>query len=458
MIKIKPFYVSGLVAMISLLTACSANVKKADIASTADPQQEISKLDVDLTLATTKNIDVLAPHEFKDSAKWLAEAKEDQSNKEDQEEILNDVRTSRGFLEKAYGISANRAEKAPGLFEARQAALKAGASSHSELRSDLKSVDKDVSSEAGNFAQLDSKKISALQERYVTLERQATILSRLGKSQAIFNGLKNDGASQQAPLSYKKAELSLKNGESVISANVRNPTGYKVAVETAINDTALLNDVMNAIKQTGKNLPESAALKMVSQNRHIDALNTDLSASNAESAANQKEMTEKNKTLKDELTDKEQDLNTANSRVETQRAMENARTQFSSNEAEAYQQGDNLLIRLKQMNFASGQSDLPGASLEVLAKVSAVAKSMNATELKVEGHTDSTGTDSQNKIISEKRASAVASYFKSNGFSEVTSQGYGFQKPIATNKSKIGRAQNRRVDIIITPDYSLVTQ
>jgi OmpA-OmpF porin, OOP family len=441
------FYVSAFISMLSMLIACSTNVKKADIASTANPQEEISKLDNDLITATTKNIDVLAPSEFEDSEKWLVEAKKDQANQEKQEEILDDIRTSRGFLEKAYVISANRAEKAPGLFEARQAALNAGASKYSELSSDLRGVDKDVSSEAATLANLDSETISTLQERYVALERRATILTRLGTSQAIFNGLKKDGASKQAPVTYKKAELSLKNGESVISSNVRNPQGYKAAVETAVTDTALLNDVINVIKQNGKNLAESSALKMVSQNRQIKALNTDLSASNAES-----------KTLTKELKDTEQDLNTANEHVETQRAMENARTQFSSDEAEAYQQGKDLLIRLKQVNFASGRADLPGAAIELLAKVSAIAKSMNATELKVEGHTDSVGSESQNKIISEKRASAVASYFKSNGFSEVTSQGFGFQKPIATNKSKEGRAQNRRVDIIITPENLSVVQ
>lgn len=430
-----------------MFLACSTNVKKADIANTANPQEEISKLGTDLAIAQTKNIDVLAPGEFKDSMKWLTEAKKDQTNSEKQEEILDDVRTGRGYLEKAYQVSANRAEKAPGLFEARQMALKAGASKYSELSQDLNSVDKDVSAEAADLAKLDSEKISALQERYVALERRATILTRLGKTQAIFNGLEKDGASKQAPLTYKKSELSLKNGESVISANVRNPGGYKSAVDTAILDTALLNDVMATIKQNGKNLSEPAALKMVSQNKKIKSLNKDLVASNAENTAS-----------KAELADTEQDLDAANSHVETQRAMETARTQFSPDEAEAYQQGKNLLIRLKQVNFASGRADLPGASLEVLAKVSAVAKAMNASELKVEGHTDSTGTESQNKIISEKRASAVASYFKSNGFTEVTSQGYGFQKPIATNKSKEGRAQNRRVDIIITPDTSPVVQ
>ncbi len=116
-------------------------------------------------------------------------------------------------------------------------------------------------------------------------------------------------------------------------------------------------------------------------------------------------------------------------------------------------QGENLVIRLKKVNFASGQADLPQSSLAVLAKVSTVAKSLRASEIKVEGHTDSSGTQSQNQTISEQRAGAVASYFKSNGFNDIDVQsvGYGFAKPIATNKSKEGRAQNRRVDIVITP-------
>ena len=453
MIISKKLFLSCAIVIVNvMLIACAANVKKADIPNTANPQDEIARLNTDLATATTQNVDVLAASEFADSVKWLETAKNDQADKEKQEKILDDVRTGRGFLEKAYVISANRAEKAPGLFEARQAALNAGATKHSELSSDLKKLDKDVSSEAADLAKLDSKKISSLQERYVTLERRATILTRLGTTQAMFNGLKKDGAPKSAPLTYRKAELSLKNGESVISANVRNPEGYKAAVETAATETALLNEVMITIKQNGKNLSETAALKIVSQNRKIEGLNTDLSASNAESAASKAKLNAENKTLTNDLKEKEQDLNAANMSVETQRAMENARTQFSSDEAEAYQVGKNLLIRLKKVNFASGRAELPEASLDLLAKVSAVAKTMNASEMKVEGHTDSVGSESQNKTISEKRASAVAAYFKSNGFDEVTSEGYGFQKPIATNKSKEGRAQNRRVDIIITPE------
>jgi OmpA-OmpF porin, OOP family len=447
-----------------LSLACSSNVKKADIPNSANPQEEIAKLDFDLNAAVNKNIDVLAANDFNDSTKWLIEAKSDLSTKQNQEEILDDLRKGRGFLEKAYQTAENRNENAPGLFESRQMALKAGAGKYSELRSELQALDKDVAGKADDLLNTDANTISKLQERYVDLEKKATILTQLGDAQAKFNGSKKDGASKMAPLTFKKTELSLKNAESVISSNTRNPRGYRDAVVAAISDVTLLNEVMNTIQQNGKNLSESAALKMVAQSGKIKALNADLSTTNAANTATKTAMQEKNAFLANELEnkdqqleDKTQDLNSANANIEIQRVMETARTQFSPEEAEAYQQGGSLLIRLKQVNFASGRTEIPEPSFAVLDKVSSVAKSMNASAIKVEGHTDSVGNETLNKSLSEKRAGVVAAYFKSSGFNDVKSEGYGFQKPIATNKSKEGRALNRRVDIIITPENASTT-
>lgn len=476
-----------------MLVACASGIRKANIPSTANPQDEIAKLGTDLFEATSKNIDVLAPNEFKTSVKWLDEAKSDLASKQKQEEIMEDLRKGRGSLEAAYAVAAPRANQAPGLFVARQAALTAGATRHVALQDDLESLDSDVSSRADSLGKMDSEKVSELQERYLVLEKQATVLTQLGASQAMFKGAKNNGAEKRAPKTFRKSELSLKNAESVIETNVRNPRGYNAATTTAKADANLLNEVMMTIDQNGGKLSETAALKMVSQSNQFRnlkaeatasqqdadlskadadasmayasasqadavasraeaaaskattaAIQNDAAFSKAESNAQAKAMNEKNQNL-------EQDLSSANASVDTQTAMEAARRQFTSSEAEAYQQGKNLVIRLKQMGFATGRNELSDASLAVLAKVSNVAKSMNAAEIKVEGHTDSTGSESQNKMLSEKRAATVASYFKANGFDDVTSEGHGFKKPVATNKSKEGRAQNRRVDIILTP-------
>lgn len=208
-----------------VFTACSSPVKKGDIPSTANPQEEISRMSADLDKAVAKNIDVLAPNEYKKSLNAWEEAKTDLANQKKQEVILNDLRTSRSFLEKAYSVSENREAKASGLFEARQAAMKAGVLNHPVLKSEMKDLDEDVSSDADRLAKVDTDKLAKLQNRYVDLERRTVILNQLGKSQAVVTGLKKEAAAKKAPITFKKAELSLKNAESVISTNARNPEG-----------------------------------------------------------------------------------------------------------------------------------------------------------------------------------------------------------------------------------------
>ncbi len=457
MVKKTRFVLSGLMALSSLIfVACASDVKKGDIPSTANPREEISRLSADLDTAVSKNIDVLAASEFKKSLKSWEEAKSDLAQSKKQEEILNDLRTSRSFLAKAYSTSENREAKASGLFESRQEALKAGVLTHSDLKKDMQELDSDVSADADHLATISADKLAKLQTRYIDLERRSVILNQLGKAQAMVNGGQKEGASKKAPITLKKAELSLKTAQSVISTNVRNPEGFQAAVKEANSDATLLGEVMTTISQNGKNLSEPAALKLVSQNRQIKSLKTDLSDAAATGVATETALENKNQLLSSELATKDADLTSAKAHVELQRTIEKARSEFSPEEAEAYQQGNNLVIRLKKINFASGRSDLPAQSMSTLAKVAGVAKSLNASQINIEGHTDSTGNDQQNKKISEDRASAVATYFKSNGFKDidVKSAGYGFEKPIATNKSKEGRAQNRRVDITITPEGS----
>lgn len=69
----------------------------------------------------------------------------------------------------------------------------------------------------------------------------------------------------------------------------------------------------------------------------------------------------------------------------------------------------------------------------------------------VDGHTDATGTETYNQWLSEKRAASVKKYAVENGLNEsrVTINGYGQAKPIASNATKEGREQNRRVEVTI---------
>ncbi|MCL2888598.1 MAG: OmpA family protein [Elusimicrobia bacterium] len=86
---------------------------------------------------------------------------------------------------------------------------------------------------------------------------------------------------------------------------------------------------------------------------------------------------------------------------------------------------------------------------DYLLKEIARLKQSGYYEIKIQGHTDNIGTKAYNQKLSVRRANAVYKVFKEQGVTDnVTVQGFGLTKPVATNKTKEGRAQNRRVEII----------
>ena len=104
--------------------------------------------------------------------------------------------------------------------------------------------------------------------------------------------------------------------------------------------------------------------------------------------------------------------------------------------------------------FASGKADLlPAAQLKLNEVAKALTEQDPDSKMVVEGYTDSQGTDASNQELSQKRAQSVRDYLVSRGIAadRVTSEGFGPAKPIADNKSAEGRANNRRVEIVVKP-------
>jgi len=142
--------------------------------------------------------------------------------------------------------------------------------------------------------------------------------------------------------------------------------------------------------------------------------------------------------------------------VQIQKALNDARKSFSRDEADVYQQGNDLVIRLKNIDFKSGSAMVPSQSMSLLSKVNATILELNSSKVIVEGHTDSTGGRDNNIILSEKRSQAVATYLKSlNGSYVISSKGFGESHPIGNNQTTEGRAMNRRVDIVINAGNQL---
>jgi OmpA-OmpF porin, OOP family len=103
----------------------------------------------------------------------------------------------------------------------------------------------------------------------------------------------------------------------------------------------------------------------------------------------------------------------------------------------------------KTILFDTGKSSIKTQSAAVLADIIKILNEYPNSKFTVEGHTDSVGSDKLNQDLSDARALSVKEYLVKNGIDEfrLSSKGYGETKPIDTNNTSKGRANNRRVEI-----------
>ena len=101
--------------------------------------------------------------------------------------------------------------------------------------------------------------------------------------------------------------------------------------------------------------------------------------------------------------------------------------------------------------FPLNSSSLTDRAKSEIDKLVKLLDDYPGASLIVDGHTDATGTETYNQWLSEKRAESVKKYAVANGLDEsrVSTNGYGPSKPIASNTTKEGRQQNRRVEVTI---------
>lgn len=115
--------------------------------------------------------------------------------------------------------------------------------------------------------------------------------------------------------------------------------------------------------------------------------------------------------------------------------------------------GDGILVNLPDVTFAVNSTAISPAMRNSLDGVADSMTTYPNSLIDVMGHTDSTGSETYNLDLSKRRADSVANYLVSRGVARarIETIGYGEQYPVADNSTEAGRAQNRRVEIRITP-------
>ncbi|MGO1502586.1 MAG: OmpA family protein [Marinobacter sp.] len=111
-----------------------------------------------------------------------------------------------------------------------------------------------------------------------------------------------------------------------------------------------------------------------------------------------------------------------------------------------------MVLTLGDVLFDLNKADLKSSGEQTIGRLAQFMREYEDRRVRVEGYTDSTGKDSYNQKLSERRAESVRDALMSQGIERqrVDSHGYGEQYPVAGNDSSAGRQQNRRVEIVIS--------
>ena len=454
-----------LATVLTVAAACSSKPVVQDFPVTAVPSEEISKLENEMKTAETNQVEVLSPKNYKEAREALDDAKKSYSKGKDAEDTLKKVALSKAYLNNANTVAEVARGNIEDVIAARQAAVTAGAPSYfgkqfGKADKELADVTEDIEKNKLTKA---SKERSELQAAYLELELMAIKEKHLGESRNTIALAKKEKSEKFAPRTLAAAEKSYKDTEAYITANRHNTTEIETrAAETKQAAMHALN-INRTAKGTDKVSSEETALTLEAERNRVAAKDSQLNAVSSELQNTQGELSSTQTALAGSVTANSA-LMTEQQKLEAEKQLnekyEVARKQFTSKEAEVYKQGNALLIRLKGMEFPSAKATIQPKSKELLEKVSTVMGDFGASAVTVEGHTDSVGGKQVNDRLSQNRADAVKDYLQSNSATGASSQtsieavGYGYQKPLATNKTANGRAQNRRVDIIIKPEAS----
>jgi outer membrane protein OmpA-like peptidoglycan-associated protein len=123
--------------------------------------------------------------------------------------------------------------------------------------------------------------------------------------------------------------------------------------------------------------------------------------------------------------------------------------------------GEGIIVKFNSgLLFSAGSAELQSSAQTNLKNLASSLQRNPTTNVIIIGHSDNTGTSQQNMDISLQRANAVKTYLITRGVdaARITAMGRGGTEPIADNETENGRAQNRRVEVVIVASQKMKSQ
>jgi len=475
---------AALIIALFFLSACGGTqLKVKQIPMSENPTEQINRLDNDLRNARNNQINVLSPQWFAKAEKSFNAAVKDRNRGAALSDILKNIAESRAQLKRAEEFAKITSTSLSKVIKRRKLARAAGATKMGKdyVKAEEQFLDLMRAVENNNLKSArknEAKVISAFRQ----LELRAIKEQTLGEVRKLLKQAENEDAKKIAPSTYALATNKLKETDAFIS---KNPYQKEKMLEKAndalfeawrcIRVTRQSKKVKTmkpeqitlwyekALYQTGSALSapdmRNEPFKIQVENilSSITALKQDRNFMVEKVKDQQTEINVLKKqtaSLEDKSKKKRAEIERLAAEKKFNKLFGKVRSLFSANEAEVYKQGNQLLIRLRAIQFPVGKYVIMPENYGLLSKVQRAIRIFGEPNVVIEGHTDSTGSDELNEHLSEKRAYAVGQYLIANRTlpaDRIVAVGYGSIRPLASNKTAKGRAVNRRIDVIIKP-------
>lgn len=276
--------------------------------------------------------------------------------------------------------------------------------------------------------------------------QQAGALGSLAVAKASRDGANADFQRKQSEI-VQQGKQDLSDSEkrnAQARAELEKQAAVNYAKDKAAADFQMQQAKIAQGKQDLNNAEKLAAAKQAELEKQAAANRAELEKQAAVNAANDKADAELQRQQADTLKAK-QDL------IDSEKRTSDALALLATL-ASIKQEERGLVVTLTgSVLFGSATSNLMPAARVKLDQVANALQAINARNLVIEGHTDSQGSDAYNQQLSQSRSDAVRDYLVQRGYpaSHIQSHGRGEGSPVAKNDSAEGRANNRRVEIVI---------
>ncbi len=500
----RPKMLIFVIMLAGILSGCAApSIKVEPIEMTDNPSAKIFELEEALAAGRAEQVNVLSPTWYAKAESYLDKARYGLAHNDSVSDILKNVAYGHAVFQKAEEYGSRAHKSIPAAIKARNLAIEAGAAlfplDFQDLENRFISLTMDIENDHPSRAERYEMKVA---QDYADLELRAIKEKTLGEVRKLIAAAESNDADKIAPTMLAIAQKALNDADQFITEQRYEREKMQEQANQALFQAQRVGQIMALSRKLGTMSPEALALwsearlhqittqlgardlrnestdlQLESIIQSIISLQDDSSSLKAlrqqESEACARSTEELHAAIAEQqqriaalegdskkvqrereliaLKEKETKTHLEMERRFQQQFIE-VQGMFAPEQAEVYKQADNLVIRLKTMQFPIGKDLILPENYPLLSQVRQAIRTFGNPAVVIEGHTDSTGSAAINELLSKKRAEAVRQYFLANGTltaDKVTAIGYGAERPLSPNDTPAGRAVNRRIDVVI---------